>query len=443
MSARAFRAPGGGLLCCLVILFAVAVDRPVAWAADGQWSNEYQFAPDSGVEQAAFRQRRRVCPPGWAPAESAAPASPMPSTEPAGPLGAIPPSALASAVGVAEGPSTATPNMIGDSLNNGFGGMRFFGSGILGPIITPHGATVGISGGDRRFKIAQDENPIPTDRVFFNFNHFQNPVMDIDGTKRNLDRYTFGLEKTFRDGLWSFVFRVPFASGYDATQSIMPGAGLAATEFGDMSLVLKRILIQRDRLAISAGLSTVFPSGDDFRITDNTGTLVEVWNQSVHLGPFVGMVLAPTDRLFFLGFGQLDFDTVGSTVLMRDGGGTPGSLAKQGVFHDQTRGFLDFTVGYRLYQNPCANILTAVTPMVELHYTSTLTDMDYVTGPLGSIGATAGGGTGRRDILNLTAGLHLQLGELSSLTFAGVAPLTNGLNREFDSEFLVQFNRRF
>ncbi len=431
-----------GVVFPIVFFLVFAANGPLAWSVDGSWPRDYQFAPDSGIGPTAFGQRSLdVSSAGM----SAGGVSPNASCFSSGSttMNAIPSGPLANAAGVGQSLAATTPNMIGDTLNNGFGGMRFFGLGALAPIITPNGATIGISGGDRRFKIADDEHPIPIDRIFFDFNHFQYPVMDISGTRRNLDRYTFGLEKTFRDGLWSFGFRVPFASGYDATQSITPGAGLSATEFGDMSLVLKRILLQRERLAISAGLSTVFPSGPDFRISDATGVWVEVQNESVHLGPFVGLVLAPTDRLFFLAFGQIDFDTGGSTVLMRDALGTPGSLANQGTFYDQTRGFLDLSVGYRVYQNPYASILTAVTPMVELHYTSTLTNMDYVAGPLGAIGETATGGTGRRDILNITAGLHFQFGELTSMTFAGVAPLTNNLNREFDSELLVQFNRRF
>jgi hypothetical protein len=147
--------------------------------------------------------------------------------------------------------------------------------------------------------------------------------------------------------------------------------------------------------------------------------------------------------LFVLGFGQLDFDTTGNTVLSRDAARTPGTLAARDVFNDQTRGFADVTVGYRLYQSPCARFLTGVTPLVELHYTTTLTNMDFVSTPLADIGATANGGTGRRDILNITGGVNLQLGDLSNLTIAGVLPLTTGLNREFDSEFVVQFNRRF
>jgi hypothetical protein len=70
--------------------------------------------------------------------------------------------------------------------------------------------------------------------------------------------------------------------------------------------------------------------------------------------------------------------------------------------------------------------------------------MDFVEGNVGAIGADATGtGTGRRDIVNLTGGVHLQLGPLADLTIAGVLPVTTGLSREFDSEIIVQFDRRF
>jgi hypothetical protein len=342
----------------------------------------------------------------------------------------IPPGALASAIGAAPGSATATPNMIGDSLNGGFGGMRFFGP--------PEGASVGLSGGDRRFKIADDENPLPIDRIFVNYNHFQNPIQDINGNSRNLERITFGAEKTFRDGLWSVGLRVPFSADYNATQSTVVGANLSGTEFGDMTLVVKRALIQREHFALSAGMGFVFPTGADWKVMDQSGLLVEVWNESVHIDPFLGAIWSPTDRLFFLCFGQLDFDTHGDTVLMRD---APGGIVD--VFHEQTLATLDLSVGYRLYQNPCARILTGITPMAELHYTTTLTNMDFVSGPAGSIGASSTGGAGRRDVLNLTGGVNLQLGPLSSLTIAGLAPLKTGDDREFDSEFIVQFDRRF
>ena len=73
--------------------------------------------------------------------------------------------------------------------------------------------------------------------------------------------------------------------------------------------------------------------------------------------PFLGAAWSPSDRLFFLFFTQLDFDTHGDTVLVRH----LGVLDKVGVFNEQNLLFLDFSMGYRLYQNPCARWLTGIT----------------------------------------------------------------------------------
>ena len=344
---------------------------------------------------------------------------------------AIPPEAMAGSYGAAAGPATAVPNMIGDSLNGGFGGMTFTSLSISEPV------SVGLAGGSRRFKIAEDESPLPTDRLIFDYNHFENPLVDVYGQTRNLDRFTFGIEKTFRDGLWSVEFRVPFAAGYNSTQSTV-GGSLDATEFGDMALAFKRTLIRREDFILAGGLGLVFPTGPAWKFVDATGVAAEVRNEAIHLGPFLGAAWRPNDRLFFLCFAQLDFDTHGDTVLT-NGGGT---LDKVGVFNEQSLLFLDFSMGYWLYQNPNARWLTAIAPMVEIHYTTTLQNMDSVTDGAGTVIGPPSG-SGRRDILNLTAGLHFQMGSLSTLTVAAVAPLTIGENREFDCEVLAQYNRRF
>jgi hypothetical protein len=210
-----------------------------------------------------------------------------------------------------------------------------------------------------------------------------------------------------------------------------------------MTMVFKQMLLQREKFAASVGLGVVFPSGPDWKIVDGVGTLVQVWNQSVHLDPFIGALWTPTDRLFFLFFGQLDFDTTGQSVFMRTSPGV-NSLAYVGNFAEQNLAMFDISVGYRLYQNPNGRYLTGIIPMAEIHYTTTIQDMDFVEGNVGAIGADATGtGTGRRDIVNLTGGVHLQLGPLADLTIAGVLPVTTGLSREFDSEIIVQFDRRF
>jgi hypothetical protein len=400
----------------------------LAYAADSADSGAKPAAPKATKPQRPYLDStegsRAVAP---AP-KAAAPAQPPEAA--AVPQATIPPEALAGSYGAAAGPETAMPNMIGDSLNGGFGGMVFFS-----PTVSE--ASVGLAGGSRRFKIAEDESPLPTDRLIFDYNHFENPLVDVTGKTRNLDRFTFGIEKTFRNGLWSVEFRVPFATDYNSTQSTV-GGSLDGTEFGDMALAFKRALIQREDFILAGGLGMVFPTGPDWKVVDATGVAAAVRNEAVHLGPFLGAAWRPTDRLFALCFAQVDFDTHGDTVLTNGGG----PLAKVGVFNEQSLLFLDFSMGYWLYQNPNARWVTAIVPIVELHYTTTLQDMDTVDDGAGTVIGPLSG-SGRRDILNLTAGLHFQMGPLTTLTVAAVAPLTTGENREFDAEVLAQLNRRF
>jgi len=434
-------------------------------------------AGDTGVEAAGFWpfRRCRPCPPGWVPvAPGEAPAPPplesiVPGVKPPEvapkpgevapkpgelppPEEAVPPSALARPLGVAMGPATAAPNMIGDFFG---GGGRFFGRSTLAGV---QNASVGIGGGDRRYKIIEANSPIPTDRFFFNYNHFENALLDIDEDLRNLDRFTFGVEKTFRDGLWSVELRAPFAAGYNSTQSLMAGASLSDTEFGDIALAVKRLLIQGERFKLAAGVGVVFPTGKDWKIVDNLGALVLVENEAVHLQPFLGALFEPNDRLFFLAFTQVDFDGHGNAVQQRIGGTNFDQLVPIGVYQEQSLLFMDFSAGYWLYKDPCAWWITGIAPVVEIHYSTTAQNTDIVVGPLGTIasedlgfgeqqppvGADRRGlPGGRRDVLNLTGGLHFQMGTNSTLTVAAVAPLRSGSDREFDAEFLVQLNRRF
>ena len=364
------------------------------------------------------------------PAPAPAPA-PTPGQAESAPQAPLPSNALASSTGAAAGPASASPNMIGDF----FGGGAYFSGAATG------GKTVsaGQAGGDRRFKIVEENSPIPTDRVFLEYDHYVNPLVDVNGNPRNLEHYVLGAEKTLRDGLWSVELRVPFASDYNSTQSTDPGASLSDTELGDTTLSIKRVLLRTEDFTVSAGMAIVFPTGQDWRIVSGGATLCEVKDEAVHLQPFIGAAWNPTDRLFVMAFAQMDFDTHGDTVL-EDG-------INEGIYHEQNLLFLDISAGYWLYKNPCAHWLTGIAPVVELHYTTTMQNSDFVTGPEGSIASTdpTAGGTdpGRRDILNLTGGLHFRIGQLSTLTVAAVVPLKTGVDREFDSEVVVQFDRHF
>ena len=194
------------------------------------------------------------------------------------------------------------------------------------------------------------------------------------------------------------------------------------------------------------GLAVVFPTGKDARYFGNVGgaggTLEGVLeNESFHLQPFLGLCWEPNDRLFALLFAQVDCDINGNTVTVFDiGGGTPRPPVTD-KYVDQTLGFIDFSLGYWVYKNPQARLLTGVAPVVELHYTTTLQDSD--SAGYGGGDPTVSNLANRMDILNLTAGLHCQIGTQSTLTVAAVAPLKSEPDRQFDAEFVVEFNRRF
>src|SRR5437763_15931806 len=79
--------------------------------------------------------------------------------------------------------------------------------------------TLPLAGGSRIGKISENDSPIPRDRIFFSYNHYQN-VFQISETPINppappiirqqpLDRYTLGAEKTFLDGWTSVEVRMP------------------------------------------------------------------------------------------------------------------------------------------------------------------------------------------------------------------------------------------
>jgi hypothetical protein len=96
---------------------------------------------------------------------------------------------------------------------------------------------------------------------------------------------------------------------------------------------------------------------------------------------------------------------------------------------------MDLKIGYWLYRDPDAHWVTGIAPTAELHYTTTLQNSDSVAGVSNTFN--------RMDIIDLTGGVHFLLGQMSTLTIAGAIPLTRNENKMFDSEFFVQFNRRF
>ena len=306
--------------------------------------------------------------------------------------------------------------------------------------------------GIRRMKIAENNSTLPRDRFFFNYSYFHN-VMTGGANQFNINRFVFGVEKTFDQGRASIEARIPFGSTLNSTQRT-DGVEFTGVEFGNIGLLLKRILRQGDGYAFGAGLAMSFPTGDDTQLfrTDLNGTsnfatpegtvkIMHLNNETYRLMPWLGLRLDPNERLFMESFLQFDFGLNENSVFGHYDGpqGRGGTLPGIGQVYDQTLMLADISIGYWLYRDRCNHGgLKGVVPSLELHYATPLQDPDVLVDP--NMGLSVNSGLGRFDQLNLTAGTHFVFHRGGNITPAVVVPLLTGNNRQFDYELQVQMN---
>ena len=282
-------------------------------------------------------------------------------------------------------------------------------------------------GAVRRVKIGENNSPIPRDRFIFNYNYFNNVIGGIG----DVNRYTFGFEHTFLSESSSVEVLFPFASTLDVNQ-VAGGPRATDTEFGDLSVILKTILLEGEDYLISAGCGLTVPTGDDARIFALNGPqIIDLQHDSFHVLPYVAMVGANQSGLYWQGFLQLDVDASGNPV---DADLTGANLQPVGVLQDQTLLFFDFGAGYWL-TDPEEG-LPAIAATAEIHYATTLQDADIVT--VGGLDITSV--TNRYDVLNLTMGASILANESFTIRPAMVIPLAGDDDDQFDYEAMVQMN---
>lgn len=334
-------------------------------------------------------------------------------TEPQSPLAGLEgssqgPGNLPSGLGAVAASRSPSVNMIGD----------YFGSGyFLGG--TDGFATAPVAGGDRRFKATDNFSPLPQDRVFFNYHHFHNAVSDINGVDQDVNRYTFGLERTFLNNIFSLEFRLPFAGGLESDQSEFLN-DTEATEFGNITFTLKSLLWNRGPWNVTGGMATVVPTARDASVEgDGTFTLME--NNAVHLQPFLGIYRSdPCSRLFSTAYVAVDVDVNGNAIYTGPTFSTPPlMLTPLGDVRDQTLIFFDWQLGYWWYRDyGHIGYLNGIAPILEVHYTQALEDpvnLSVYQNPFGKV-----------SLVNMTGGLLFDFRKTASLIIYGAAPL----NRE-------------
>lgn len=260
------------------------------------------------------------------------------------------------------------------------------------------------------FKIAENESPRPVDRVYLNYNYFYdvNPSLSVPELPvSNVHRETFGLEKTFLDENASIGLRLPLLQ-LSGSQNFQ-GQG-----FGDLSIVMKYAFINEYvRMADgSLGPGNVLSGG--LVVTAPTGNVVTFGARqppihTTYLQPWVGGILVRGD-FYMQGFS---------------------SVAVPMDNRDTTFFFNSLQFGYRLFQaSSGSDILTSVTPVVEVHVTNPLNNRNIQLLPIGAA-----------DIVSLTSGATFGLGSRSFLNLGANVPVTGP--KPYGIEAVAQLNIRY
>jgi hypothetical protein len=129
----------------------------------------------------------------------------------------------------------------------------------------------------------------------------------------------------------------------------------------------------------------------------------------------------------------------GNPVFVNPGLGTP-TLVNIGSIVDTTFQYVDLGVGYWAYRgNDRFRRMTGWAFTSELHWNHSLQAADVVEGGNFRIGEAAS----VVETLNLTLGTHIELFDMTTITFAYGVPIGGGVDREFNGEFRLMVNRRF
>ena len=292
----------------------------------------------------------------------------------------------------------------------------------------PNPSSGGLVGRNRFF---EDGTPVPHDHVYFFHNHVGS-YRGL-GTPLDINRYVFGLEKTFLDQMFSIELRVPFAGTASSTQAVGQEFLVDNVEFGNLGVVLKAAIFRTPTLLVSAGLGLSTPTADDTRLLLGGLPVLEIQNRAVLFQPLFGIAWAPTERLYAQVGAQFDFDPIGNPVQALSGAGIP---YRAGVWHDRSTFSLSAASGFWAYLNP-AGLLSGLALQTELHYdvafgeNSTVRDGSILVGAIPQ----------RPEVLQGTAGVIAVLGQRVQLAVGASFPLAG--DRLFDWTLTAQLTTRF
>jgi hypothetical protein len=263
----------------------------------------------------------------------------------------------------------------------------------------------------RNFKFSENQSPRPQDRVFFDFNYYNNMNDTINQrdlspiTQMKAYVYNFGVEKTFNNGMGSIGIRLPLdnltANSFNNIVSTP-----TSTSLGNLTVFTKYILAQNMKTGSLVSAC--------FAITPQTGP--GRFAGAPYLFPLNSTYFQPClayiynhNRLYFQGFSGFSFPA------------TP---------NDVTLIYNDIAVGYFVFRDlDSSGWLTAIAPTFELHVNNPIDHRD----PFSRTDLA-----GSPDTVDLTFGLNFGIKNTAVLTAAFVAPVASP--KPFDSEAVLMLN---
>jgi hypothetical protein len=366
-----------------------------------------------------------VAPGGGAPESAGAAATPSEGAAPTTPSALAAEAALAGLAGeVGAGAlSNLPPAMIGDQ--SPYSLVRTF---QVPPIPTPFPpprpgvspvtrtakSIAGVVPAIRGFKIADNQTPRPTDRVFSSFNYFDNVNRALNerlgAPIQNMIVYrqVYGFEKTFFDQWASIGIREPINTLNIQSSRQFPGLGGTSSAFGNLNVFTKFIVWQdKGGSLISAGLAIDIPTGPN----SFAGFPTILGKNVTDIQPYLGYIFTNGGDWFVQGFSSIAVPTDSALPTMI---------------------FVDAALGYYVYRdNAPGSFLTAVVPTFETHLNLPLNH--------GSLNFKDTYGT--PTVVDLTFGLNTEFSKRSVLTLGYALPVTGPT--PFSGEFILQFNWRF
>jgi hypothetical protein len=296
-----------------------------------------------------------------------------------------------------------------------------------------------------RQKITENFTPLPTDRFIFDYSYYHNVPLPYGNMPVN--RFTPGIEKTFFNKRCSFEMRFPFAATIDNNLHTNNENSLNVTRMGDATAILKYLVFKRERLAMTLGLGMSLPLADDTHLFDTASgrEVIHSKNQSVHLMPYVGLLYAPNDKVFFQSYFQVDATAKGDSIYVANFSGN--GMLHAGKAKERTYAYTSLSMGYWLFRNYChhGRLQNGMNLMGELHWTQSLDRAAGVRHVQSDNGSSYIFDIGREQkdysVLNTTLGVRYLFGEKANIGIGYAIPLSN--NRQFDGELRVTFNRYF